>query len=206
MTRDEERAAIDRVLQGDTDAFEALVKANEKGVYNLALRMLGNAEDALDASQEAFFRAYRALASFRGDSKFSVWLYRLTSNVCLDMLRKAGRFQQTSLTGEDEEEELPIPDSRFDPQEALERAEVRRAVQEGLQKLDPLFREALVLRDVNGLSYEEIAQALDLEPGTVKSRIFRARRRLAALLTAGGNFSPPAPSNDRMKKGGGEDA
>ncbi len=206
VTRDEERAAIDRVLQGDTDAFEALVKANEKGVYNLALRMLGNAEDALDASQEAFFRAYRALASFRGDSKFSVWLYRLTSNVCLDMLRKAGRYQQTSLTGEDEEEELPIPDSRFDPQEALERAEVRRAVREGLQKLDPLFREALVLRDVNGLTYEEIAQVLDLELGTVKSRIFRARRRLAALLTADGNFSPPAPSNERTKKGGGEDA
>ena len=205
MTRDEERAVIDQVLAGDGNAFEALVKANEKGVYNLALRMLGNAEDALDASQEAFFRAYKALGSFRGDSKFSVWLYRLASNICLDMLRKAGRYNEASLTGEDEED-LPLPDSRFDPQAALERSEVRRAVREGLQKLDPAFREALVLRDVNGLSYDEIAQALDLEAGTVKSRIFRARRKLAALLTADGNIFAPPPSNDQRTKGGGEDA
>ena len=204
MTREEERAVIERVLSGDGQAFEALVKANEKGVYNLALRMLGNAEDALDASQEAFFRAYKALGKFRGDSKFSVWLYRLTSNVCLDMLRKAGRYDETSLTGEDEED-LPLPDSRFDPQAALDRSEVRRAVREGLERLDPLFRQALVLRDVSGLSYDEIGQALDLEPGTVKSRIFRARRKLAALLTADGNIFAPAPSKDE-RKGGGENA
>ena len=195
MTREEERAVIERVLSGDGQAFEALVKANEKGVYNLALRMLGNAQDALDASQEAFFKAYKALGNFRGDSKFSVWLYRLTSNVCLDMLRKAGRYDETSLTGEDEED-LPLPDSRFDPQAALERAEVRRAVQAGLERLDPIFRQALVLRDVSGLTYDEIGQALDLEAGTVKSRIFRARRKLAAYLMADGNIFAPEPSKD----------
>ena len=204
LTREKERAVIDRVLSGDSDAFEALVKANEKGVYNLALRMLGNAEDALDASQETFFRAYRALGSFRGDSKFSVWLYRMASNICLDMLRKAGRRDETSLTGE-EQEDIPLSDSRFDPQAALGRSEVRRAVREGLDRLDPAFRQALVLRDVNGLSYDEIAQALDLEAGTVKSRIFRARRKLAAILMADGNFSAPGPSKD-TEKGGGRDA
>ena len=204
LTRQEERAVIDRVLSGDTDAFEALVKANEKSVYNLALRMLGNAEDALDASQETFFRAYKALGSFRGDSKFSVWLYRMASNICLDMLRKAGRRDETSLTGE-EQEDIPLPDSRFDPQAALERSEVRRAVREGLDRLSPAFRQALVLRDVNGLSYDEIGQALDLEEGTVKSRIFRARRKLAAILMADGNFSAPGPSKD-TEKGGGRDA
>ena len=204
MTREEERAVIDRVLSGDANAFEALVKANEKGVYNLALRMLGSAEDALDASQEAFFRAYKALGSFRGDSKFSVWLYRMASNICLDMLRKAGRRDETSLTGE-EQEDIPLPDSRFDPQAALERSEVRRAVRAGLDRLDPAFRQVLVLRDVNGLSYDEIAQALDLEEGTVKSRIFRARRKLAAILMADGNFSAPGPSKD-AEKGGGRDA
>ena len=204
MTREEERAVIERVLSGDGQAFEALVKANEKGVYNLALRMLGNAQDALDASQEAFFKAYKALGNFRGDSKFSVWLYRLTSNVCLDMLRKAGRYDETSLTGEDEED-LPLPDSRFDPQAALERAEVRRAVREGLERLDPIFRQALVLRDVSGLTYDEIGQALDLEAGTVKSRIFRARRKLAAYLMADGNIFAPEPSKNETK-GGGEDA
>ena len=204
MTREEERAVIERVLSGDGQAFEALVKANEKGVYNLALRMLGNAQDALDASQEAFFKAYKALGNFRGDSKFSVWLYRLTSNVCLDMLRKAGRYDETSLTGEDEED-LPLPDSRFDPQAALERSEVRRAVREGLDSLDPIFRQALVLRDVSGLSYDEIGQVLDTEPGTVKSRIFRARRKLAAYLMADGNIFAPEPSKNETK-GGGEDA
>ena len=88
MTKDEEALIIREVLSGQVNRFEALVIAHQKGIYNLCLRMLGNEQDALDASQEAFFRAYRSLEGFRGDSKFSVWLYRLASNVCTDMLRK----------------------------------------------------------------------------------------------------------------------
>ena len=200
MTAQEEQDVIQRVLAGDTDAFELLVRAHEKLVYNLALRMLHNEQDALDASQEAFFRAYRGLSSFRGDSKFSVWLYRLTSNVCLDMLRRQGRTETVSLTPE-EGEERSLPDDRFDPERELEKKELRRAVREGLQSLDPAFREALVLREINGLSYEEIGQVMDLEPGTVKSRIFRARRKLASYLAANGNFSGAGPSKGTGKGG-----
>ena len=203
MTQQEERALIRQVLAGDTDRFEALVRANEKGVYALALRMLGSEQDALDASQEAFFRAYRALGSFRGDSRFSVWLYRLTANVCLDALRRAGRWDAVSLTDE-EGGELTVPDSRNDPQRLLERRELRRAVRAALDALPAAFRLVLVLRDIEGLSYDEIAQVTGLEPGTVKSRIFRARRKMAALLAPDGNFSDISASyNTSSGRGGG---
>ncbi len=205
MTREEERALIARVLDGDTDAFEALVRANEKGVYNLALRMLGNEQDALDASQEAFFRAYRSLDRFQGNSKLSVWLYRVTSNVCLDMLRKVGRRRESPLTDEDGQD-LPLPDDSADPQRELEKQELRRALRRNMAKLEPGFRQVLVLRDVNGLAYDEIAQVTGLEPGTVKSRIFRARRKLAALLERDGNFFALPSSDSTGGKGGGQNA
>ena len=178
------------------------MKAHELGVYNLALRMLKNEQDALDASQEAFLRAWRSLSSFRGDSKFSVWLYRLTSNVCLDMLRKAGRLRAESLTDE-EGEDIPLPDARGDPHRALEQKELSAAVREGLEALPPAFRQALVLRDINGLSYEEIAQVTGLEAGTVKSRIFRARRKLADRLRSPGNIFAADASYTANGKGGG---
>ena len=208
MTRDEESRVIRAVLAGDTYRFEELVHASEKGIYNLCLRMLGNEQDALDASQEAYFKAFRALPTFRGESKFSVWLYRLASNVCLDMLRK--RPAAPALPLEDEEgSSLPLPDNRFDPQAALERKELRRAVREALADLPPDFRQVLVLRELNGLSYEEIGQVTGLEAGTVKSRIFRARKKMAALLTVRGNFSPETPSISseiKTRGKGGEDA
>ncbi|MCD7845800.1 MAG: sigma-70 family RNA polymerase sigma factor [Oscillospiraceae bacterium] len=202
MTKHEEQQLIKAVLAGDTGAFEALVKANETMVYNLALHMLSDPQDALDASQEAFFRAWRGLDSFRGDSKFSVWLYRLTGNVCLDMLR--ARRDSLPLT-DAEGRELPLTDSRPSPEEAAERSERRQAVREGMARLEPEFRQALALRELCGLSYAEIAQAAGLEPGTVKSRIFRARQKLAAILTAEGNIFGPEPSyegKDTSGKGG----
>lgn len=188
MTHEEEARLIRAVLEGDTNQFEPLIRAYEKTIYNLCLRMLGDPQDAMDASQEAFFRAYRALGSFRGDSKFSVWLYRLASNVCLDMLRKGSRTPTLSLTDR-EEEVLDIPDERFCPQTELEKKQLRQAVRRGLLGLEPTFRQVLVLREVSGLTYEEIARVTGLEPGTVKSRIFRARKKLAAILMKDGNFS-----------------
>ncbi|MCD8088933.1 MAG: sigma-70 family RNA polymerase sigma factor [Oscillospiraceae bacterium] len=202
MTRQEERRLIEAVLAGNTESFEALVKANETMVYNLALHMLSDPQDALDASQEAFFRAWRGLASFRGDSKFSVWLYRLTCNVCLDVLR--ARRDSVPLTDE-EGRELALPDERPSPEEELVRSEWRQAVRDGLSRLEPEFRQALALRELCGLSYDEISQVADLEPGTVKSRIFRARKKLAAILTAEGNIFGPEPSyetKDPNGKGG----
>lgn len=203
MTREEEYAVIRRVCAGDTDAFEALVTAYQKQVYNLALRTVGNEEDAADMTQEAFLRAYRSLGSFRGDSKFSVWLYRLTTNICIDFLRSRGRRPTVSLTAADEDEEpqeLDVADDRFDPVQSLERAELRRAVQRGLAALPEDYRRILMLRELSGLSYAEIGQVLRLEEGTVKSRLFRARKKLCDFLRKDGNLPDSFPSNN-MKGG-----
>jgi len=206
MTHEEESRIIRAVLDGDTNRFEELVRDYENIVYSLALRTLGNPQDAMDAAQEAFFRAYRALPSFRGDSKFSVWLYRLTANVCTDMLRKRGRSMETSLTDE-EETVLDIPDGRFCPQTELEKKQLRQSVRRGLEKLPEEFRQVLLLRELGGLRYDEIAQSTGLEPGTVKTRIFRARKKLAAILMGDGNFSELSSSftsaeKNRQGKGG----
>ena len=198
MTREEELEIVVRVRAGDTDAFEALVTEHQKRIYNLALRMVGNEEDAKDMAQEAFIRAYNSLDGFRGESKFSVWLYRLTSNICIDFLRSKGRRAASSLTvGEDYEEpaEIEIPDDRFSPETALEKLEMRLAVNRGLETLTPEYREILLLREINGLSYDEIGRALGLEEGTVKSRIFRARKRLCAFLLEDGNIPDTITSN-----------
>jgi len=192
MTREEEDILIAQVQEGDNASFELLVIENQTKVYNLALRMVGNAEDAYDMSQEAFIKAYNSLAFFRGESRFSVWLYRLTTNVCLDFLRSQGRKQHGSLTymnNEDDDKELEIPDDRFSPETLAEKKELREAVNHGLMSLPKEYRAILLLREIDGLSYEEIAEALSLEEGTVKSRIFRARKRLCAILTSDGNFS-----------------
>ena len=191
MTREEELAVIRRVQKGDVNAFEALVRAYEKNVYNLALRMMGNAQDAEDMAQEAFLKAYNSLPGFRGDSKFSVWLYRIVSNVCLDQLRKKSKRPTVSLSMEDEdgeETQLDLPDTAQSPEELLEKKLTREAVRRGLAQLPEDARQILLLREIQGLSYEEIGEALGLEPGTVKSRIFRARKRLCAFLLEDGNI------------------
>lgn len=197
MTRERELEIIRSVLDGNTDDFEELVLAYQKNVYNLALRIVGNEEDAFDVSQDAFLRAYNSLSGFRGDSKFSVWLYRLTSNISIDYLRRRKRRRAESLTyisDDDAAEELEIPDERFAPETELEKKELRRAVSDAMASLPEEYRKILTLREINGLSYEEIAQVLKLEAGTVKSRLFRARKKLCSILLDSGNFSLAAAS------------
>ena len=204
MTPEHEKHCIERVLKGDANAFEHLVHAYEKTVYNLALRTLGNREDAEDVTQEAFLKAYRSLDSFRGDSKFSVWLYRIVSNLCLDLLRSRQRKPVQSLTVEDDDGEigeLEISDEHFSPEKLLDRRLTRESVQRGLSALPDDARQILLLRELQGMSYEEIGQALDLEPGTVKSRIFRARKKLCAFLLQDGNL----PDSLASKYSGGGD-
>ena len=200
MTRDREKEIIDRVLAGETEAFEELVLTHQKNVYNLALRTVGNPEDALDMSQEAFLKAFNSLGSFRGDSKFSVWLYRLTTNLCIDFLRKNKRNQVQQLSyinSEGEEQDIEISDERFSPATELDKKEFRDAVISGLDGLSPDYRKVLVLREIGGLSYEEISKESGLDIGTVKSRLFRARKRLCALLMDGGNISVSPPSKSQ---------
>ncbi len=192
MTREQEALTVQRVLDGDVNEYEKLVLEYQKNVYNLALRMTGDAEDAADMAQEAFIKAYNSLASYRGDSKFSVWLYRIVSNVCLDFLRARKRRQTVSLSvvdDEGEETELEISDESASPEKLLERSMTRDAVRRGLQELTPEYRQILILRELQGMSYDEIAETLGLESGTVKSRIFRARKKLCSFLVRDGNIS-----------------
>lgn len=187
-----EQELVARAKAGDDEAFAQLMRDNEKRIYNLTLRMTGNPEDAMDLAQEAFLNAWRGLKFFKGDSAFSTWVYRLASNACIDFLRRQKRRQDISVpmpTYEDDDSQPDIPDDRFQPEQELERRELRQAVLQGLEQLSHEHRQVLVMREINGLSYQEIADVLDLEAGTVKSRIARARISLRKILLEGGNFS-----------------
>ena len=203
MTREEESRIVQKVIRGDVNAFEKLVIEYEKSVYNIALRMTGNSEDASDMTQEAFIKAYNSLQSFRGDSKFSVWLYRIATNVCLDFLRSRSRKPTVSLSVEDnegEEVQLDVADESQSPELLLDRQMTRESVRRGLDTLSPEYRQILLLREIQGLSYDEISQALGLEVGTVKSRIFRARKKLCTFLLQDGNI-PEFASSVRTEGG-----
>lgn len=203
MTREEESRIVQKVIKGDVNAFEKLVIEYEKSVYNIALRMTGNSEDASDMTQEAFIKAYNSLQSFRGDSKFSVWLYRIATNVCLDFLRSRSRKPTVSLSVEDnegEEVQLDVADESQSPELLLDRQMTRESVRRGLDTLSPEYRQILLLREIQGLSYDEISQALGLEVGTVKSRIFRARKKLCTFLLQDGNI-PEFASSVRTEGG-----
>lgn len=203
MTEVSEKKIIEKVLGGDANAFEELVLKYEKTVYNLALRMVGDRDDASDMTQEAFIKAYGSLSSFRGDSKFSVWIYRITTNVCLDFLRSKSRKQQVSLTvsDDDEDAQLDIPDPKADPEQQLIKKISMQSVEEGLKTLPDKQRQILVMRELGGMSYAEIGKALSIEEGTVKSRIFRARKRLCIFLLDSGNI-PESIASKGMKGGG----
>ena len=195
----DEKHMIRLAADGDMAAFEQLVTTHQPAIYRLALRMTGNPEDAADMTQEAFIKAYNSLSSVRGDSRFSVWLYRITTNVCLDFLRHKSRRPQVSLStsDDDEERQLDIPDPKSMPEELLMKKLGMEAVHRGLERLPPKHRQILVMRELGGLSYSEIAAQLSLEEGTVKSRIFRARKNLCAFLLGDGNIPDSIASNDR---------
>lgn len=189
-----EQELVARAKGGDTDAFAQLVEENQNRIYSLALRMVGNPEDAADLAQGAFLSAWRGLERFQGEAAFSTWLYRLTSNACIDFLRREKRKRAAggvlSLDDTEEGATLDLPDYDADPHRHLERSEVRQAIADGLAGLSPEHRRVLALREISGLSYAEIADLLGLEEGTVKSRISRARLALRKKLVESGNFSP----------------
>ena len=193
-----ERELADRARAGDQDAFEQLVLSNQNRVYALAFRMVNDREEAADLAQEAFLKAWQGLPAFQGDSSFSTWVYRLASNVCIDYLRKQKRRREVEpvLSLDDEESVWTEPaDWDQDPQRQLERAERSREVARGLEALPDHHRQVLTLRELSGLSYQEIGQALELDIGTVKSRIARARLALRKILLEDGNFFGGPPSN-----------
>ena len=182
MTDLNERNLIRRAKQGDMLAFEELILKHEKIVYNVALRMMNHSEDARDISQEVFLKAYRSLSNFDERSAFSTWLYRITHNTCIDEMRKRKGKQTYSLEEELESEDgsmqRQIADEGDTPEESLLREEKKGEILKALDTLSEEHKAAIILRDVKGLSYEEIAEILELSLGTVKSRISRARNQL----------------------------
>ena len=202
MTVEDELRIIKKVVNGDRNAFEELILANQKNVYNLALKMTRNEEDALDLSQEAFLKAYRQLGGFRGDSRFSVWLYRLTYNLCIDFLRKNPQGGTISLAQKDDDGDtydLEIPDMRELPEDSATRRETREIIVSSINGLNPRYREIIVLREISDMSYGEIAETLNLSEGTVKSRLSRARLCLANMLVEKGTFPQGYRLNNRKE-------
>jgi len=165
---------VDGLRRGDDAAFEALVRMAQHRMFGIALRMLGDRAEAEDVAQEVFLRVHRSAREFRGDSKLSTWLYAIASRLCLARLARPERRAKLV----DPESAAEIPDAGAGPSATLEAAELRRALERGIQELDEERRIVVVLRDVHGLPYEEIAEALGIELGTVRSRLHRARAEL----------------------------
>ncbi|MBQ3568676.1 MAG: sigma-70 family RNA polymerase sigma factor [Anaerotignum sp.] len=182
MTDLKELELIRRAKQGDMLAFEELILQHEKIVYNLALRMMNHSEDAQDISQEVFLKAYRSLQNFDERSAFSTWLYRITHNTCIDEMRKRKGKQSYSLEEElesaDGSMQRQVADAGDTPEESLMRKEQKSEILQALDTLSEEHKAAIILRDVKGMAYEEIAEILELSLGTVKSRISRARNQL----------------------------
>src|SRR5439155_14348570 len=171
---------IERYLRGDSAAFSALVRRHERRVYNLCYRMLGRDDDARDASQDAFLTALRKLSSFRGEAQFTTWMHRVAVNACYDVLRRKRREPMLEAPRDEDAPEPPGPSSPDHADSAVTAVDVQRALVQVPQE----FRAVLILHDVQDLAYEDIAEALGVPVGTVKSRLHRGRVALAKLLAA----------------------
>ena len=170
---DTDAALVKRAQKGDQKAFAQLVEQEQHRLYTLAIRELGSAADAEDAVQEAMIRAWRALPRFRAESRFSTWIYRIQLNAIHDQRAKRARGSGTPL------DDVAEP---VDPRDAIHASELSTALQDALNALDDTYRAAVLMSDVSGMSYSEIAAVLGIAEGTVKSRIFRGRAELARLL------------------------
>lgn len=168
--------------RGDMDAFEALILQHEKIVYNIAFRMMDGGEDVKDMAQEVFLKVYRNLERFDGKSAFSTWIYRIAVNTCIDEIRKRKGKQTYSLDAELEDEDgnykKQFADEGGRPEEEMLQKELRGEVLAALETLSPEHKAAVILRDIRGYSYEEIAEMMQMPLGTVKSRISRGRAQL----------------------------
>jgi RNA polymerase sigma-70 factor (ECF subfamily) len=189
LGREEDALLVERCKAGDQKAFRLLVEAYQRRVYTIAYGVLRNHDDAMDATQDAFVKVHRYLPDFKGDSSFYTWLYRIVVNLCIDKKRKAARAAEVdyddALSHHTDAADGPtLASINIDsPSKALARKELREHMNEALSKLSDAHREILVLREVEGLSYEELSDVLDVAKGTVMSRLFHARKNFQSHLS-----------------------
>lgn len=189
----DEQRLIAQAQRGDLHAFNQLVLAYQSMLYNIAYRILGDGDAAADATQDAFVSAYKAIARFRGGS-FKAWLLRIVTNACYDQLRVKQRRPADSLDDMlvEPEHDATLRDDSESPEDFVLRQELGAAIQRGLSTLPPDQRITLVLSDIEGLSYDEIAEVTRVSLGTVKSRLSRARSKLRDYLLHNGELLPAA--------------
>lgn len=183
----QDQAFVELLRAGSGDAFELLIERFQHPVYNLSVRLLGDPVEAADVVQEVFLKVFRKIGSFRGQSSLKTWIYRIAVNEASNHRRSSRRHrgreveiepvrEETAITGQ------PLVDPCLSPYEQAAGAEIRRQVEDALGRINPDFRAAVVLRDIDGLSYDEVAEVLDVSLGTVKSRILRGREALREAL------------------------
>ncbi len=180
---EQEQELLDRCLAGEDSAWEALLKAHSRKIYNLCYRFTGRVEEAEDVTQEVFIKVFQTLKSYHAaQGRFGTWLNRVARNHLVDHYRRARKDRVTSSLEDELPEAEQQPSPHMEPTGQVESRERREVLQQGLDKLSPDLREAVILRDLHDLDYEEIAQVLSVPQGTVKSRINRGRLELGRVL------------------------
>jgi RNA polymerase sigma-70 factor (ECF subfamily) len=180
-----DEALVGWAQKGDTEAFEELIFRHRDKIYARAMMMMRNEDEALDLSQEAWVKAWQRLHQFQGDSSFATWMTRIVINLCLDQIRRQKKMRAESIEQIEEEAggvERQMPVEHVNPTEGLEKEELRIRIDEAMAKLTEAHRTVLVLHEFQGLEYKEIAKKVGISIGTVMSRLFYARRRMASLL------------------------
>ena len=170
---------VRRVQQGDTDSFEVLVRRHQKAIFNLGYRLLGNYDEAAEVAQEVFLSAFKSIHQFRGDASFSTWLYRIGLNHASTHRKSLSSTQQYHIPLDGTE---VIADGTVDPAKNFEHKKIQHRVQQALNSLDPEDARIILLRDLQDVPYEDVAEILDIPVGTVKSRLHRARQALRVCL------------------------
>lgn len=180
-----ERKLIKKCTKGDLNAFEELIREHEKRAYNIALKILKDPEDAMDISQEAFIKVFKAIKNFKFESSFSTWLYRIITNTCMDFLRKKKEnvySLDNPIKAENGDITRQIEDQKNTTEELFEKKMTKELVHKSIEKLDDVHRVVIILRDIEGFSYQEISKILDCTMGTIKSRLNRARKNLKDII------------------------
>ena len=200
-----DRSLIERAAKGDTRAFRELVGRHQRKAHAVAYGVVRNVDDAREVTQDAFMRVYRDLNDFEGQASFSTWLYRIVVDLSIDLIRRRSPNKHTELDDRTEldgapHELLPYRGDR-DPLVSLERGRIVDSVQKCLDQLPPYHRTIIVLREVEGMSYEEIAEVMQVPKGTVMSRLFHARRKMQRLLHELLGDEVPTPQDDRDGEG-----